>query len=77
MPYRFHFEDKGQDILTIDVSNRGTITDVQPFHARLYKGNPITVKPSTIKKGDYIGYFDDEAKTRNFIWPVVKVEQIS
>jgi len=73
---RISFENKGQELSWIEVTDSGEIVSTHPNHALIWKGRFIDLE--TAKEGDYPEYIDVRTGQRDYMNHRVKsVEPIN
>ena len=72
---RIHFEDHGQDFLSWDIDENGTIIKSGPFQDWVWKGK--VVKMETLKVGQKLSYISHGVYEMDIRYPVEKIEEIN
>jgi len=73
---RIHFENKGQELSWIDVTDSGEIVSTHPNHALIWRGRFVDLETAT--KGNYPEYIDVRTGQRDFMnFKVKEIEPIN
>jgi len=72
---RIHFENRNQDLISIDVDESGEVIECHPNHLQIWKGRFIDLETCT--PGNYPDYIDLRLGRDTMNYRVMEVEQIN